>query len=205
MNQHIFKISRLGGVVIVLSLILSPISEARTSSKPVVVWKKITLPGKKNQQTTIPEPKSDLSISDNDTEDETDIDVDTAYAGRTKPLYDPTNKIDPFKPLFKETPKLHSETATYANTVTKPTQALEKIDLSQLKLTGIILAASGNKALVKEASGRGHVISTGSRIGIHGGRVAQVFKDRVIVIEEMIDVAGRLFFQHTEIKLNRDS
>ena len=81
--------------------------------------------------------------------------------------------------------------------------ALEKIDLSQLSLTGIILAVSGNKALVQEASGRGHVISTGTSIGIHGGRVTEVQKDRVIVKEKMKDVMGRIFFQETELKLNK--
>ena len=204
MKHYIFLISRLACVGTVLSFLFNPICEARTAGKAVVVRKKIIMPAEANQKTTMPEPTADISDNDSDTEDDPHMVVQTAYASTNVPAYDPAGKIDPFRPLFKETPKAQSKTATYVSTVTNPTAALEKIDLSQLKLTGIILAASGNRALVKEASGRGHVISAGSRIGIHGGRVAQVLKDRVIVKEEMIDVAGRLFFQHTEIKLNRN-
>jgi Tfp pilus assembly protein PilP len=91
----------------------------------------------------------------------------------------------------------------YADTDKKGTTPLEKIDLSQLKLTGIILAVSGNKALVREVTGRGHVISEGTPIGTHGGRVAGVLKDKVIVKERMKDLTGRFFFQETELKLNK--
>ena len=203
MNHFILFISRVACAGVVLSFFFNPICEARTAGKPAVVRKKIIIPAEKNQKTTMPEPKSDLSDLDSDTQDDANMVMETAFASNKAPAYDPAGKIDPFKPLFKETPKAQSKTATYANTVNKPTEALEKIDLSQLKLTGIVLAASGHKALVKEASGRGHVISAGSRIGIHGGRVAQVLKDRVIIKEEMIDLAGRRFFQHTEIKLNK--
>ena len=117
------------------------------------------------------------------------------------PFYDPKGKIDPFEPLFKETPKIGSKSSTYADTGRKPTTVLEKIDLSQLRLTGIILAASGNKALVQEASGRGHIISEGTYIGIHGGRVSAVQRNKVIIDEKMKDVSGRLFLQKTELKI----
>jgi type IV pilus assembly protein PilP len=56
---------------------------------------------------------------------------------------------------------------------------------------------------VREASGRGHVISEGSPIGTHRGRVAGVLKDKVIVKEKMKDLRGRLFFKETELKLNK--
>jgi type IV pilus assembly protein PilP len=98
-------------------------------------------------------------------------------------------------------PETKSESATYADNNPEGTTDLEKIDLSQLKVTGVILAASGNRALVREASGRGHVISKGTPIGTHGGRVAGVLKDKVIVKERMKDLRGRFFFQEKELKL----
>ncbi len=204
MKKYFHFVSRFVCVGVILSLLFNPICEARTASKPIVIRKKIIIPAEENQKTTMPKPASEISDIDSDTEDDSNMDVETASASNKPPAYNPAGKINPFKPLFKETPKAQAKTVAYATTVTKPTEALETIDLSQLKLTGIILATSGNKALVKEASGTGHVITAGSRIGIHGGRVAQVLKDRVIVKEEMIDVSGRLFFQHTEIKLNKN-
>jgi type IV pilus assembly protein PilP len=139
----------------------------------------------------------------NDSAEKKIADADTACRKSARPLYDPAGKIDPFEPLFKETAEIKSGSPIYAETDRKPTKALEKIDLSQLKLTGIILAGSGNRAMVQEASGRGHVISTGTFIGTHGGRVVEVLKDRVIVKEKMKDVMGRIFFQETELKLNK--
>ena len=130
-------------------------------------------------------PKSDISF------------IET----KIEPVYDPKEKIDPFEPLFEETPKTKTASATYADTDHKPTTDIEKIDLSQLRLAGITLAASGNKALVQEASGRGHVISKGTRIGTHGGWVSAVLKDKVIVKEKMKDIRGKFFFQKTELKI----
>ena len=129
--------------------------------------------------------------------------ADAATSRRLRPLYDPADKVDPFEPLITETPKKNSDSATYADTGPKGNHPLEKIDLSQLKLTGIILAASGNRALVRESSGRGYVISRGTPIGTHRGRVAGVLKEKVIVKEKMKDPRGKFFFKETELQLNK--
>ena len=164
-------------MVTVLCLFLSPICGARTGEKPVVIRKKIAA-------TAVKTPVG-------------------RNHSNPRPLYNPSDKADPFKPLIKETPKFISESGEYADTDHRGTTALEKIDLSQLKLTGVILATSGNKALVREASGRGHVISEGTLIGLHRGQVTGVLKDRVIVKEKMKNRRGRFFFKETELKLNK--
>lgn len=203
MRSICFRVSTICGVAALFTLLLYPICEARTSNKPVVVRKKIVMPAAENQKTTMPAPKPDLSDIDPDTEDDTYIDVVTAYAGNKAPGYDPAGKIDPFEPLIKNTPKDPSQKATYADTDTKGNTLLEKIDLSQLKLTGIVRTVSGNKGLVREASGKGHIIVQGTRIGTHGGRVVEVLNDRIIIKEKMQDVIGRIFFKNTEMKLNK--
>lgn len=68
-----------------------------------------------------------------------------------------------------------------------------------MKLTGIILAASGNKGLVREASGRGHIISSGTC----GGRVTGIQKGKDIVKEKMKDVYGKILIAKRELKLNK--
>ena len=202
MKHDIFKFSRFAGAMIAFSFLLAPIGQARPFDKPVVIRKKITASFEQNQEAGIPEPKPDITASKGDAEDEIDTEIDTAYARNHIPVYDPLNRIDPFEPLFKEAPKARAQTATYAETNQNGTTPLEKIDLSQLKLTGIVLAASGNKALVREASGRGYVIATGSRIGLHGGRVARVLADKVIVKEKMKDMTAKWFYQETEMTIN---
>ncbi len=202
MKQPIAKISWVAFLVSIFSIALNPVCESRTYDKPMVIRKKIITSTAQNQNAATPEPKPDITAFKSDADVESNTETDTAYARNPIPVYDPMNKINPFEPLFKERPKAQGQTATYAETDHKGTTPLEKFDLSQLKLTGIVLAASGNKALVKEASGKGYVISIGTRIGLHGGRVAQVFADKVIVKEKMKDMTGKLFYQETDLKLN---
>jgi type IV pilus assembly protein PilP len=119
-------------------------------------------------------------------------------------LYNPENKIDPFMPLFREGPKEEVEISQKVERERRvPRTPLERIDLSQLKLVGIIQSPSGNKGLVEEASGKGYIISRGSYIGTNGGRVVEIFKDRVIVEEEVDDVLGKLTLQKREFKLQK--
>lgn len=215
MKNNFFKISSLFCVVTVLSLFLNPICAASTAGKPAVIRKKIAASTQKavqntnrsnvafNQKSRMPEPKSDISTPRKDPADKMIAGVDAATSRRLRPLYDPAHKIDPFEPLIRETPRKNSDSATYADTGPKGTHPLEDIDLSQLKLTGIMLAASGNRALVRESSGRGYVISEGTPIGTHRGRVAGVLKDKVVVKEKMKDIRGNFFFKETELKLNK--
>lgn len=98
--------------------------------------------------------------------------------------YDPKGKIDPFLPWTAG-----AEDASGSGNQVKrriPRTPLEKVDLSQLKLVGVILSASGNKALVEETTGKGFVITQGTYIGINGGKVSKILKDKVIV-EEVVN------------------
>ena len=215
MKNNFFKISSFFCVIIALSLFLDSICAASTAGKPVVIRKKITVSAEKasenislsdapfNPKPGMPKAKSDISFRSNDPVEKMIAEADAATSRRLRPLYDPEGKIDPFEPLIREIPKKNSESATYADTGPIGNHPLENIDLSQLKLTGIILAASGNRALVRESSGRGYVISKGTPIGTHRGRVAGVLKDKVIVKEKMKDLRGQFFFKETELKLNK--
>jgi type IV pilus assembly protein PilP len=215
MKNFFPKISALFWGVTVLSLFLNPICAATTAGKPVVIRKKIAASTQKapeninrsdasfSRKSRMPKPKSDISIQSKDRADKMVAAARAATSRRLRPLYDPADRVDPFEPLIRETPKMDSDSVAYAYTGPQGTTVIENIDLSQLKLTGIILAASGNKALVREASGRGHIISEGTPIGTHRGRVDGVLKDRIIVKEKMKDLRGKFFFKETELKLNK--
>lgn len=131
-------------------------------------------------------------------------DLASKEPGKTEALfYDPKGKSDPFMPpsarmqpseLPKKTPKKHR----------LPLTPLQKVDLSQLKLVGIIVSPAGNKALVEEPSGKGYVITRGTYVGPNYGRVRRILTDRVIVEEEVEDFfSGEMQLQTSELILQK--
>jgi type IV pilus assembly protein PilP len=127
------------------------------------------------------------------------VSVDLKLASIPK-SYDAIGKIDPFAPLFREKPESVKK-SKHKKKKRIPRTPLERIDLSQLKLVGIILASSGNRALVEESSGKGYVIKKGTYIGMNSGKVVNIKKEKVVVEEEFEDVFGKTKFRHREIKL----
>ena len=153
-------------------------------------------------------PKSDISLTrqpdvktgiSQDAMASTSKNTSTKSSAAGRPLYNPKGKINPFEPLFRDRP-----TVSLVNKKRKkrtPRTPLEKIDLSQLKLVGIILASSGNRALVEEASGKGYVVKKGTYMGTNAGKVVKIDKDKVIVAEEYEDFRGNVTLRNKELKL----
>lgn len=120
------------------------------------------------------------------------------------PRYDPKDKIDPFEPLFKERPRPTAVVSTEKQYKRRrPQTPLEKIDLSQLKLVGVIRSDRANRAMVEDATGKGYVITKGSYVGINGGRVIKIEKDRAFIEEELEDIFGKISVSRKELKLQK--
>ena len=119
--------------------------------------------------------------------------------------YNPEGRMDPFKPLFKEEPKAPSPEELAAKKKERikrvPQGPLEKVDLSQLKLVGIIRADSGNKAMVELSSGKGFIVSKGTYIGNRAGKIVEILKDRLVVAEEFEDYLGNLSVKNRDLKI----
>jgi Tfp pilus assembly protein PilP len=82
-----------------------------------------------------------------------------------------------------------------------PRTPLEKLDLAQMKLVGIVQSPDGNKAIVEDRSGKGHILTVGSYIGTNGGRVVRIDKNRVVIAEEFEDEFGRIKTKQTILRL----
>ena len=116
-------------------------------------------------------------------------------------LYNPKGRIDPFESIFALEIK-RVEAGQQIRERKRPLTPLEKVDLSQLKLVGIIVSPSGNKALVEDPSGKGFIIKKGTYVGTNFGKVVKIQKDKVIVKEEIEDLAtGLMKPQTTELIL----
>jgi type IV pilus assembly protein PilP len=144
-------------------------------------------------------PASVQAAKDNKPAASKDLVTQNLQPNGTPALYDPNGKIDPFEPLFKDEKVVASSKLKRKKRI--PRTPLERIDLSQLKLVGIILASSGNRALVEEASGKGYVIKEGTYIGTNGGKIVSIQKETVTVEEEFEDVYGKLTIRKRELKL----
>ncbi len=104
--------------------------------------------------------------------------------------------IDPFEPSFRSKRRA-------AHKKSKASSPLEKLDLSQLKLVGVMLSDKGNQALVEDASGKGHMIQEGTHVGLNTGSVSRILKDRVIIEEKIEDAYGRIRIQKKVLKLHK--
>jgi type IV pilus assembly protein PilP len=178
------------------------------ASQPVVVAS-----GKTAKPKPPLKPKSDISITRAPASGETGSKTatgqpttpsgsETAIAkssSQGQPIYNPKGKIDPFEPLFREQPSVAMVKKKHKKRI--PRTPLERIDLSQLKLVAIILASSGNRALVEESTGKGYVIKNGTYVGTNAGKVVKIEKNKVIVAEEYEDVLGNVTLRNKELKL----
>jgi type IV pilus assembly protein PilP len=119
-------------------------------------------------------------------------------------FYDPTGKIDPFESPFQA----QTEQVPVQEEKTKkrqvPVTPLQRISLGQLELVAVVIAPSGNKALVEDPSGKGYIVSRGTYIGQYYGRIKQILKDRIIIEEEVEDYVSRSMKTRTrELKLHK--
>jgi type IV pilus assembly protein PilP len=120
-------------------------------------------------------------------------------------LYNPEGKIDPFEDPFKK--QMPQQTVEEEADLNKPDRIrqtpLEKIDLSQLTLVGVIRFPSGYKAIVEEQSGKGYMIEIGTYIGTNYGQVTKIQDDRIVIQEKVKDVMGKYEDHTSYLKLQK--
>jgi len=114
--------------------------------------------------------------------------------------YKVEGKTDPFASIFRAGSSVLDDQSKKKRV---PLTPIEKVDLSQLKLVGIIFASGGNKALIEDASGKGFVIKKGTSIGINSGRVIKILKNHVVVKEEAKSILGKTSLVERELKLQK--
>ena len=116
--------------------------------------------------------------------------------------YDIKGRFDPFEPLLKDDPE---QGVTTSKTRKKriPQTPLERVAISQLKLSAILRTGKGNSAIVEDATGKGYVVRKGTYIGLNSGQVTRISKSSVMIEEEIEDVSGEFRIQNIELKLQK--
>lgn len=103
--------------------------------------------------------------------------------------YNPTGKPDPFKPFISEDKAGDKSKTVSSGSVALPLQSL---DIGQLTLVAVITNSRDPYAMVEDASGRGYILRTGSRVGTQEGVVTSILADRVVVTETVKDFTGKI-------------
>ena len=106
--------------------------------------------------------------------------------------YDPTDKTDPFKSYIRREVTLESE----ANQ-----SPLERFDLSQLIVMGIIWGVDEPRALIKDPTGKGYIVRAGTPIGKNKGRILRIEDNKVVVKETYLDHLDRATTKEVELEL----
>ena len=212
MKKNIRKVINFVVVTALFFLLLGSHVQAKSNKIPVIVSKKIIVQPDITEHKKTPsilkthakkpalKPKSDIS-NIHSIDDEKDFFAALSYANNKIPKpYDSNGKIDPFKPMFYKKQAIVDH-LTPVNSDRKNKTKLEKIDLSQIRLSGIVISKNGNKGLVEESTGKGHVISVGTYIGTRGGKVVNISKGKVIVEEKMKNIYGEIVVKKRELKM----
>ena len=110
-----------------------------------------------------------------------------------RPRYSSVGKRDPFRPL-----SLKPKASPRARENLSP---LERYELGQLKLVGIIWGIKEPRAMVEDATGLGYVVKIGTLIGPNEGKVKAIKPAEVIIEERFTDFYGAKKSQEVSMKL----
>lgn len=80
---------------------------------------------------------------------------------------------------------------------------LERLDIGQLELKIVMTSPDGSlRAMVEDATGKGFIVTEGTKIGSKNGVVAEIQKDRIKILEVSVDFTGEEKREIVEMKIN---
>jgi type IV pilus assembly protein PilP len=118
--------------------------------------------------------------------------LDEAIAAAEEYSYNPIGKRDPFRSFLNFGARDERET---------PRTPLQKFEIDQYQLVGIIWGVDRPRALVEDPEGVGHVMEIGTYIGRNWGKVTQVTSGEVVVTEEYQTIDGELVVNNISMTL----
>lgn len=114
------------------------------------------------------------------------IDAQDAYA------YNPIGKRDPFRSFLASGERSGDDV---------PQTPLQRYEVDQYQLVGIIWGVERPRALVQDPEGVGHVMEVGTYIGKNWGKVTRINSAEVVVTEEYQTIRGDLVVNDIRLAL----
>ncbi|MBN1336334.1 MAG: pilus assembly protein PilP [Deltaproteobacteria bacterium] len=106
-------------------------------------------------------------------------------------VYNPIGKRDPFRTFIASIEE---------EDIASPTP-LQRYEIEQYRLTGIVWGVDRPRALMEDPEGIGHVVELGTYVGRKWGKVTRIRSDRIVITEEYLTPDGTLVVNPIEIGL----
>ncbi len=141
-------------------------------------------PGKVQPVTRAPQKAAPAPVADQAPEEEV----------AEKYVYNPNGKRDPFKNPLQTVAESTSETGV-------PLTPLQRFDIGQLRLIGVIVGKGKPRAMVIAPDGKSFILSVGTKVGKNDGTVVDITTEAVQVKEKYYDFTGEIRTSIQEIRL----
>ena len=116
--------------------------------------------------------------------------------------YSPQGKADPFVPFLQ--PRVEAEDRVEPERPPRPLTPLERVEVRQLRLVGIIWDADPSRdpsAMVELPDGKGFILKKGTTVGPNRGQVMEIFPDQVLITEQVTNIYGETVERRTTLEL----
>lgn len=109
----------------------------------------------------------------------------------------PVVRRDPFRPFTLSTKRAPVKRRDNLS-------PLERYELGQLKLVGIVADPKNANALIEDASGLGYVVRVGTLIGSNDGKVIAIKRDGITIQESYVDLYGAEKIREVSMRLKAE-
>jgi type IV pilus assembly protein PilP len=106
------------------------------------------------------------------------------------------HRRDPFRPFTLD---------LRPDTPAEPLTPLQRYELPQLRLAGVLLEAVPPRAMLEDNSGMGFIVTPGTPIGRNRGVVTVIEPRRVIVEEKVLDFYGKEQVQRVVLEMPQET
>jgi type IV pilus assembly protein PilP len=184
----------LSGVVAAQEKVKAPVQQGRDGvekqpSIPRAVVKTVPEVGAAKDKPGIPVSEEEAA------KNKSEAAVDAEKSPTTAPRISAPNKRDPFRPF---TLNVRSGSARRRENLSP----LERYELGQLKLVGVIWDVKEPNAMVEDAGGLGYRVKVGTPIGSNEGKVKTILQDGIVVEEFQVDLYGAKNKREVKIRLS---
>lgn len=117
--------------------------------------------------------------------------LDLAIEAQDAYVYNPIGKKDPFRSFL----------ALASADDEVPRTPLQRYDLDQYQLVGIVWGVDRPRALVEDPEATGHVVEIGTYMGKNWGKVTQITSSGLVITEEYQTIDGELVVNEIPLSL----